>query len=87
MDSTQLLLTIVLTLSTCLIVVIGIQLIFILRELRKTVVKVNRIIESFESLGTGVEHGLSEVTGLLNGFKTVMRVVDFVVHKKHEDLS
>jgi hypothetical protein len=84
MDTTQLLLTVVLSLSTCLLIVIGIQLIFVLKELRKALIKVNKMVEGFESLGTGLDHGLAEVTGFMNGFKTLMKVVDFVVKKKDE---
>ena len=47
MDTTQLLLTVVLTVTTILLVVIGIQLVFLLKEVRKTVKKVNGIIEEF----------------------------------------
>ncbi len=83
MDTTQLLLTIVLSLSTCLLIIIGVQLIFVLRELKKTLHSVNRIVEGFDSLGAGLDHGLSEVAGFMNGFKALLKIVD-VVHKKHE---
>lgn len=83
MDTTQLLLTIVLSLSTCLLIVIGIQLIFVLRELKKTLHNINRIVDGFNSLGSGLEHGLSEVAGFMNGVKVLLKMVD-VVHKKHE---
>ncbi|MDO8497823.1 MAG: hypothetical protein Q7S61_04740 [bacterium] len=84
MDTTQLLLTIVLTVSTVLLVIIGIQLIFILKELRQTLRHVNKIIDGFESLGTGLEHGLTEVTGFMNGFKMMFKAIDLMPHKKNE---
>lgn len=84
MDATQLLLTIVLTLSTILLIVIGIQLIFVLREVRKTIAKANKIVEGFESLGGGLQNGLSEVTGFVHGVKTFMKVVDVAINKKNE---
>lgn len=84
MDTTQLLLTVVLTLSTILLIVIGIQLIFVLRELRKTLHGVNRIVDGFESLGTSLDSGLAEVTGFMNGAKTLFKVLEFVTGKKNE---
>ena len=84
MDTTQLLLTIVLSLSTLLLIAIGIQLIFVLKEIRKTLNNVNKIIEGFESLGVGLQSGLSEVTGFMNGFKMLLKVADFALRKKNE---
>lgn len=84
MDTTQLLLTIVLSLSTLLLVIIGIQLIFVLKEVKKTINSINKIIAGFESLGVGLHNGLSEVTGFMNGFKTLIKVADFALHKKNE---
>lgn len=84
MDTTQLLLTIVLSLSTLLLIVIGVQLIFVLKELRQTLRNINKIAEGFESIGGGLNHGLSEVTGFINGAKTFLKIVDVIGGKKNE---
>ena len=84
MDTTQLLLTIVLSISCILLTVIGIQLIFILRDLKRTLQRTNRIIDGFEGLGVGLDHGLAEITGFFNGFKTIMKTLEIVNHKKNE---
>lgn len=83
MDTTQLLLTVVLTVTTILLVVVGIQLIFVLKELRKTLKKVNAIIEGFEKVGMSVEHGFSELTGFFSGAKTLFKIVDIFHTKKN----
>ncbi|OGK23402.1 hypothetical protein A3A46_03070 [Candidatus Roizmanbacteria bacterium RIFCSPLOWO2_01_FULL_37_13] len=83
MDTTQLLLTVVLTVTTILLVVVGIQLIFVLKELRKTLKTVNGIIENFEKVGVSVEHSLSEVTGFVSGLKTIFKVIDLIHTKKN----
>ena len=83
MDSTQLLLTVVLTTTTILLVVVGIQLVFLLKELRKTLKKVNAIIESFERVGVSLEHGWSEVSGFLGGAKMIFKVIDILHAKKN----
>jgi hypothetical protein len=83
MDTTQLLLTVVLTVTTILLVVIGIQLVFLLKEVRKTVKKVNGIIEGFEKVGGSVEHGFNEILGFFAGIKTIFKVVDVIHNKKN----
>lgn len=87
MDTTQLLLTLVLTITAILFVIIGIQLIFLLKELRKTLKKVNAIVQGFESTGVGLEHGLAEVIGFFNGFKSLLKLFDFFGDKKNEKSS
>jgi len=83
MDSTQLLLSVVLTVTTILLVVIGIQLIFVLKELQKTMKKVNSIIDNFEKVGISLENSFSEITGFTSGIKTIFKVVDFFHAKKN----
>lgn len=83
-DTTQLLLTIVLTLTTFLLIFVGVQLIFVLRELHSTLKKVNTIIEGFENIGVGLDHGLGEVVGFINGVKTLLKVVDSVSSRRHD---
>lgn len=87
MDTTQLLLTIILSLTTLLLVVVGVQLIFVLRELRRAIGAVNRVISSFESIGVGLDNGVHEVVGFMNGFKTLLKLVDTVSHTKRNEKS
>ncbi len=83
MDSTQLLLTVVLTITTILLIVVGIQLVFVLKEIRKTLQKVNTIIENFERVGGSLEHGFTELTGFFAGVKTLFKVIDILHSKKN----
>lgn len=83
MDTTQLLLTVVLTITTILLVIVGIQFIFVLREIHKIVKKVNGIIEGFEKVGGSVEHGFAEILGFFSGIKTIFKVVDVIHTKKN----
>jgi len=84
MDSTQILLTIVLTISTVLALIIGIQLILVLKELRKSLKKINVFIEAFESVGFGLEHGFGEIIGFVRGVKSIIHSLDLFSKKKHE---
>ncbi|MCX7881117.1 MAG: hypothetical protein N2482_01225 [Patescibacteria group bacterium] len=83
MDNTQLLFTLVLTISTIFLIIIGIQLIFLLKELRLLVKKANLIIGGFEKIGSSLENGLSEIVGFINGIKLIIKAID-VFHKKNE---
>ncbi len=80
MDSTQFLLTVVLTVTTVLLIVVGWYLIFLLRDLRKLIGKINGIIDAFEKVGASLDHGLGELHGFITGFKTLTRVID-IFHK------
>ncbi len=82
MDTTQLLLSIVLSVSTIFLIIVGWQLFTVLLELRKALKAANTIIAGFESIGVGLEHGLGEVVGFLNGFKSLLKLGDIL--KKNE---
>ena len=83
MDTTQLLLTVVLTVTTILLIVVGIQLIFILKDFRSLLKKVNNIVDELEKVGVSLEHGFSEITGFLSGIKTIFRLINNLHNKKN----
>lgn len=82
MDQTQLILTLALTISTIILAVIGIQLILVLRDVRKILKRINVIFDALERAGLTVEHGLSEIYGFLAGFKTIFKIIE-LFHKKN----
>lgn len=81
MDQTQLILTLALTISSVILVIIGIQLILVLRDVRK-ILRVTAIFDALERAGLTVEHGFSEIYGFLAGFKTIFKIID-LFHKKN----
>ena len=83
MDTTQLLLTVVLTVTTVLLVVIGIQLIFIFKDLRHLLKKANNIVDELEKVGLSFEHGFTEITGFFSGIKTIFHIVNTLQNKKN----
>ena len=76
MDTIQILLLIVLVISTIFLTVVGIQLALVLFELRRTLANVNKVVKGFDEIGTGLKHGIGEATGFINGFKTILKVID-----------
>ena len=87
MDTTQLLLIVVLSITTILLIIIGVQLIFVLKEVRKTLKKINDIVDGFEHFGINAKHGVSEITGFFAGIKTLFTAIDYFKHKKNEKQS
>ena len=84
MDTIQILLLIVLVISTIFLTVVGIQLALVLFEIRKTFRNVNKIIKGFDIIGMGLKHGIGEATGFINGFKTVLKVIDLYKNPKND---
>ena len=82
MDTTQLLLATTLIVTTLFLIIVGIQLFFVLRDLRTSINKVNEIIEGFEKVGLGMEHGFQEIMGFFAGLKSFFKVLDVLHHKK-----
>jgi len=85
MDQTQVILTITLTLSTIFLIIIGVQLIFLLRDLRKITRKMVNVIDALEKFGLSLEHGFSEVVGFLAGLKTIIKLADLIKKKDGKD--
>lgn len=75
MDTTQVLLTIVVTVLTILLAVIGVQIVFILSEFRKTAEKINKMLDDAGSVTGGISRSLTGMTGLVEGLKTGLSLV------------
>lgn len=84
MDTMQILLIVTLGTTTIFSVIIGIQLILTLKELKKTLTTINRVTSGFESLGMGVEKGFEELAGFFNGFRALFKLFELVSPKKND---
>lgn len=84
MDAIQILLIIILIVSTFFLTIIGIQLFITLRELRKTLRNVNRVVAGFEDLGIGMGQGFNEVIGFMNGFKVILKAMNIISASKND---
>ncbi|KKQ38701.1 MAG: hypothetical protein US54_C0005G0014 [Candidatus Roizmanbacteria bacterium GW2011_GWA2_37_7] len=83
MDTIQILLLIVLIISTIFLTVVGIQLALVLLELSRAIKNINKIIKGFDTIGVGLKHGIGEATGFINGFKTILKVIDLYKDSKN----
>ena len=70
MDPAQTALFLVISVLTLLLIVLGIQVFFILRELRQTIAKTNKVLDDASEITESVSTPLSSVSGILMGLKT-----------------
>lgn len=87
LDTTQILITVIVSITTILLSVIGIQLIVLLKDVRKILKRVNEMIDSIENAGFGISRGYSEMIGFFSGVRNVMKVVDHVSESKSKTTS
>ena len=73
-DTTQILLFTVVTSLTVLLIIIGIQLFFILREIRRMLQKTNKMMEDASHVTGSISRSFHEVSGFAEGIKTVFRI-------------
>lgn len=84
-DTVQVVLLIVIILLTALLIAVGVQVFFILKELRKTVKKANKILENTETITSSVSEPMSFVTGLLFSAKSLDIIKKILGSKKKKD--
>lgn len=80
----QILLIITLGTTTVFSVVVGIQLILVLKEFKKTLQTINKITTGFESIGVGIEKGFEEISGFMNGFKALFKLFEIISPKRND---
>ncbi|MBP6913289.1 MAG: hypothetical protein KBC00_01620 [Candidatus Levybacteria bacterium] len=83
-DTVQLVLLFVIVLLAVLFVILGIQVFLILRELRTTLVKTNKILDDVDSLTESVSEPLSFISGLLFSSKTFATIASFMRRSKEK---
>jgi hypothetical protein len=79
-DPVQLVLLIVILVLTVLLVVLGIQIFFILKELRQTISKTNKVLDNADSITENIEAPLSALSSLALGVKasSLITIAKFV---------
>ncbi len=84
-DPAQATLFLVIIVLTILLLVLGIQVYFILRELRKTLAKVNKVLDDTSLITESVSKPISNLSSLTMGLKTGATIAKiFGAGKKHK---
>lgn len=68
-DTAQIILLVVVVILTVLLVALGVQVFFILRELRRTVSKANKVLEDTGTITESVSKPLSSLSNLTSGLR------------------
>lgn len=89
-DVTEVVLLLVLSILTVLLVVLGIQVYFILKEFRKTVLKANRVLDDTEKITHNVSVPLASLSSLTNSLQmssvfTIIKFVKGILAKDNEE--
>lgn len=89
-DPVQLVLLIVILVLTVLLVILGVQVFLILKELRQTISKTNKVLDNAESITDNIEAPLEALSSLALGVKassliTVAKFVRSLLGKHHDD--
>ncbi len=86
-DTAQAVLLFVLLVLTILVLVLGIQVFFILRELRQTVSKANKVLDDAGMITESVSGPISSISSLASGVKTGAFLAGLLKRKKGKDKS
>ena len=77
MDIAQIALFIIIVILAILLIALGVQVFFILREFKKTVNKANKVLDNTNVITESVSAPLSSLSGLASGLKTVTPFLNF----------
>ena len=75
MDTIQILLSAVLTVTTIFLIIVGIQLILLIRDLRLIFKNINIITQNLEKLGISAKTNMKELIGFVSSIKLVLKLL------------
>ena len=89
-DPVQLVLLLVILVLTILLVILGVQVFFILKELRQTISKTNKVLDNADSITENIDAPLSALSSLALGVKassliTIAKFVKTLLGKSREE--
>lgn len=82
MDTAQILLTVVIVVLTVLLVALGVQVFLILRELRKTIFKANKVLDDTGSITESISGPVANLSNLASGIKIGSVIAQFLSGKR-----
>lgn len=84
-DVFQLLLVLVVTALTTLLVFVGIQVVYILREIREAMQKVNKVLDDAGTISESVAKPIAGVSGFLTGIQSGAKLMKLLRDDKKEE--
>lgn len=83
-DSAQLLLVIVVTTLTILLTAVGIQVFFILKEVRRSVEKMNKILDDTGTISESVAKPISSLSSSIGGLSGITGLLGWLLTKRRK---
>lgn len=81
-DSVQATLLLVIVVLTVLLIVLGVQVFFVLKDLRTTITKANKILDDTETITESVSEPISFLSALLLGSRSFQAIAKLLKMKK-----
>lgn len=78
LDLSQILLVIVITTLTILLAFIGVQIIYILREVRRSIEKVNKMLDDAGMITESIAHPIAGLGGMIEGMKSGVKAIEVI---------
>lgn len=78
MDTIQALFVAVVIVLTILLIILGLQVFYILRDMRKTIHKLNRVLDNTESITESVSAPISSLSAMLTGMRGGATIAGFL---------
>jgi len=74
-DTAQIVIVGVITVLTLVLAIVGVQIILILQEIRKSLGKVNHIVENVHDVSSKIAQSTTSVTGMVVGLRTALSLL------------
>jgi hypothetical protein len=84
-DTTQILLIIVITTLTILLTIIGIQVFYILREFKRMIVKMNKILDDAGMISGAVARPIASLSDGITGFSGIAGFLGWLVGRRKKE--
>lgn len=83
-DNTQILLVAVVTVLTALLAIIGVQVFFILREIRESIKKFNKIIDDAGTISGSIAQPIASLSNSITGVSGIAGLLGWLSQRKRK---
>lgn len=83
-DSTQILLIAIVTALTILLSVIGVQVFFILREVQRSIQKMNKMLDDAGTISESIAKPISSLSGSITGVSGIAGLLGWLASRKRK---
>jgi hypothetical protein len=85
MDTTQVVIIVISCALTALLLILGTQVFFILKEIRRSIQKVNKMLDDTGKVTGSVSDGVVNMSGFINGLKAGVSAIASLKKGEHNE--